>query len=215
VRYLAQATAAIDALGTSLNRLGAAPAEPENLSANPPAYGRRTQVAASRLYSGLLAAWSQRLKSASANMARFFRGLGGQARIAAKRMPPILPAAPLWKNFHQMNVYELAQLTEDLISQQIQVPLATYAKHHHSAAARIASLTHKMNSVHRSLETDLNAILAAKTQSARTSAANRYAHDARRILAIGGLATYAPHAPLTAQLLAFAAGALTTNTPNP
>lgn len=215
LRSLGQAAAAIVAEGTSLNRLATAPATPEDLTGNPPMYSLRLQAAAAELYSGLLAAWSERLQSASTKFARFLRGLGGNAAIAAKRLPKVLPASLLWPAFHRMDVYELAQLTEDLISQQVHVPLANYAKHHAAAKARIARLLRQLNSVHSTLERDLSAIRAASSRTIRTQAANRFARDANRITGIRGLATYAPHAPLTTKLLAFAAGALTTRNPKP
>lgn len=213
VRALGQVTAAEVALATSLDRLGSAPAAPEDLAANPPQYSLRLQAAAAMLYSGLLAAWCERLRTASANMTRFLVSLGGVARRAAGRVPPVQRPSMLWETYHHMNVYGLAQLTEDLLSQEVEVPLRAYAKHHPSAAGQTAAVARQLASVHGSLESDLNAIVEAQGQAAVSAATRRFVHDASSIGVLRGLRKYAPNASMTAELLAFAAGGLTKGNP--
>lgn len=213
---LEQEAAAIGALATSLDRLSSTPPGAESQfgtgAGSAPLDSRRTQVAAGRLYSGLLAAWSDRYKAARRNLAKFLDGLGnGKVRRAANKLAPVLPSAPLWETFHRMNVFEVAQLFSDLTAQNVlnlqQQPSA--------------SLKAKVESGIYGLDQDMyllyQATRARRSSRARrvAAAAHRFKHDADQFAAIPGLAEIAPNAPLSARLFGFAVEGLTTKQPAP
>jgi hypothetical protein len=208
-----QATAAMDALATSLNRLASTPSRPESQfgtgAGSAPLYSRRTQVAAARLYSGLLAAWSERLNAARTNFVHFLEGLGGEAGRVAKKMPPTLRSAPLWATYHHMNVYELAQLFSALIAQSAPSGRPTGA------------LAFQLEAGIQTFGNDLYQIYLASSAprggrvGKLNTAAGKFERDANKFATIPGLAGFAPDAPLSARLFGFAVEGLTGNKPAP
>jgi hypothetical protein len=214
-----QETAAAGALASSLNRLSSTPSAPEALFGSSPGafptYSRRTQVAAARLYSGLLAAWSDRLKAARARVVSFLDGLGSKARRAATKTPPGLPSTLLWKNYHEMNVYEIAQLYSDLEAQNVEDYFATHPSKPTGQLA--AALVAGKNT----LDQDMYQLYLASEAPARAragmlaSAAAKFAKDADAFATIPGLAAIAPDAPLSARLFGFAVEGVTTSKPTP
>jgi hypothetical protein len=215
-----QGTAAAGALATSLNRLSSTPSGPESLYGSSPGafptYSRRTQVAAARLYSGLLAAWSDRLKAARAKVVSFLDGLGSNARRAAPKTPTAFPSTLLWKNFHNMNVYEIAQLYSDLEVQNVEDYIATHPGSEPSAPLAAALVAGKST-----LDQDMYRLYLASEAPRRArpgmlaSAAAKFSKDAEKFATIPGLAAIAPGAPLSAQLFGFAVEGVTTTKPKP
>jgi hypothetical protein len=214
-----QGTAAAGARATSLNRLSSTPSEPEALyGASPgafPTYSRRTQVAAARLYSGLLAAWSDRLKAARAKVVSFLDGLGSSARRAATKTPAF-PSTLLWKNYHAMNVYEIAQLYSDLEVQNVEDYIAM-----HPGSQPTGQLAAALVAGKNTLDQDMYQLYLASEAPIHARAgmlafaAARFTKDAEKFANIPGLAGFAPGAPLSARLFGFAAEGLTTSKPKP
>ncbi|MHB8659782.1 MAG: hypothetical protein ACYC91_17905 [Solirubrobacteraceae bacterium] len=211
-----QESAALGALATSLNRLASTPSRPESQfgtgAGSAPLYSRRTQAAAGRLYSGLLAAWNDRLKTARANLVNFLDSHGGKARRAAARLSPVLPSAPLWASFHHTNVFEAAQLFSALLAQagmsaRGQQPTGLLASKFLAAAQKVNRDMYQLylasRAAHRSRARKLD------------TAANKFERDADKLARIQGLAAYAPIAPLAARLFGFAVEGLTNNKPAP
>ncbi len=215
-----QESAAAGALATTLNRLSATPSGPESqFGSSPgafPTYSRRTQVAASRLYSGLLAAWSDRLNAARANFVHFLDGLGSKAKRAAAKTPPGLPSRLLWKTYHGMNVYEIGQLYLDLETQTIQEYIAT-----HPGSQPSGTLAAALTAGKNTLDEDMYQLYLASSGSGAArarqiaAAAAKFSRDADNFAAIPGLAEVAPEAPLSARLFGFAVEGLTRNEPKP
>jgi hypothetical protein len=217
---LEQETAAAGALATSLNRLSSTPSEPEALYGSSPGafptYSRRTQVAAARLYSGLLAAWSDRLKAARARVVSLLDGLGPKARRAAPKTPQAFPSTLLWKNFHNMNVYEIAQLYSDLEVQNVEDYFAA-----HPGSEPTGQLANELVAGKSTLDQDMYQLYLASEapRPARAgmlaSAAARFTKDADKFATIPGLAAIAPGAPLSAELFGFAVEGVTSSKPKP
>jgi len=217
---LEQESAAAGALATTLNRLSATPSGPESqFGSSPgafPTYSRRTQVAASRLYSGLLAAWSDRLNAARANFVHFLDGLGSKAKRAAAKTPPGLPSKLLWKTYHGMNVYEIGQLYLDLETQTVEEYIAT-----HPGSQPSGTLAAALTAGKNTLDEDMYQLYLASNGSGAArargiaAAGAKFSRDADNFAAIPGLAAIAPEAPLSARLFGFAVEGLTRNKPKP
>jgi hypothetical protein len=209
-----QEEAALGALATTLDRLSSTPSGPESQfgtgAGSAPLYSRRTQVAAGRLYSGLLAAWSDRYKVARKSFVHFLDGLGSRkARRAAANLAPVLPSAPLWATFHRMNLFEAAQLFSDLTAQNV------------SGQRPGGRLGAELYAGYMTLQDDMYHLYQGTGGPRRTSArrilaaATKFKRDADKFASIPGLAAIAPNAPLSARLFGFAVEGLTNRKPSP
>lgn len=208
-----QEVAAATALSTSLNRLSSTPSAPESLYGSTPGafpqYSRRTQVAAARLYSGLLAAWSDRMNTARARFQHYLDGVNRRGKRAAKHLLSGTRSASLWATYHKMNVYEIAQLFSQLMAQNIPSSRPT--------GQLAVELTAGIERFNLDLYNVYQATRAPSHSRARKldAAANKFMHDADKFAAIPGLAAFSPGAPLSARLFGFAVEGLTNTKPAP
>jgi hypothetical protein len=228
---LSQTDAFGAALGTSLNRLSSTPAQPEEVTALPvPKYSRRLQVGASRLYSGLVAAWGERLSSARAAGLAFVRRHRGAAasRAAAAVLPKSAGTKSLWRAFKSLTAPEYAQLTADLYQQVIEDPFLKdvegIAAKAQTSPAQAKEEYEALQPVRESYEAsqkamfaDLGALLeASETPGGNLVPASKAAiAEAAKLPKIHGLSKYAPQAGLVARLVSFGAGAFLPGKPKP
>jgi uncharacterized iron-regulated membrane protein len=159
----------------------------------------------------MLAAWNDRLKTASANLAHFLDGLGGHAKQAAGHMPALLRTGLLWKNYHGMNVFELAQLFIDFTEQALE----------HQNGQPSGQLEAELHSGFQTLEQDSYKLWQAtrgprSTRAERVAtAAQRFRRDADNFAAIHDFSKVYPDGPLSARLFGFTVEGMTNNSPNP
>jgi hypothetical protein len=227
---LSQTNAFGAVLGTSLNRLSSTPAQPEELTAFPvPKYSRRLQVGASRLYSGLLAAWGERQSSARTAVLAFVRRHRG---AAASKAAAVLPQGPdtksLWRAFKSLTAPEYAQLTADLYQQVIEDPflkdVEEIAAKAQTSPAQAKEEYEALQPVRESFQTsqkamfaDLGALLEASESPGGNldPAAKAAIAEAAKLPKVHGLSKYAPQAGLVARLVSFGAGAFLPGKPKP
>lgn len=233
---LSQTDAFGAALGTSLNRLSSTPAQPEEVTALPvPKYSRRLQVGASRLYSGLMAAWGERQSSARAAGLAFVRRHRGAA--ASKAVAAVLPKSAgtksLWRAFKSLTAPEYAQLTADLYQQVIEDPIlkdveGIAAKAQTSPAQAqeeyealqpeaLQPARESFEASQKAMFADLGALLdASETPGGNlVPAAKAAIGEAAKLPRIHGLSKYAPQAGLVGRLVSFGAGAFLPGKPKP
>ena len=227
---LSQTDAFGAALGTSLNRLSSTPAQPEEVTALPvPKYSRRLQVGASRLYSGLMAAWGERQSSArTAGLAFVRRHRGAAASRAAAVLPKSAGTKSLWRAFKSLTAPEYAQLTAGLYQQVIEGP---FLKDMEGIAAKAQTSPEQAREEYEALQpvresfeasqkamfADLGALLdASETPGGNlVPAAKAAIGEAAKLPKIHGLSKYAPQAGLVARLVSFGAGAFLPGKPKP
>jgi hypothetical protein len=227
---LSQTDAFGAALGTSLNRLSSTPAQPEEITALPvPKYSRRLQVGASRLYSGLVAAWGERQSSARTAVLVFVRRHRG---AAASKAAAVLPQGPdtksLWRAFKSLTAPEYAQLTADLYQQVIEDPFLkdveeiaakaqtspAQAKEEYEA---LQPVRESFQASQKAMFADLGALLEASESPGGNldPAAKAAIAEAAKLPKVHGLSKYAPQAGLVARLASFGASAFLPGKPKP
>lgn len=214
VNSFEQLMAVASAAVISEDRFGSAPSEPEDLLASPPVDSRRLQAAAAAMYTGLLAAWSEPVNSARLGLIALLDTLGPTGRVAASRIPQMLAPKLLWQTFHQMSGAEYTQLAEDLLSQTVQEPAATYLRAHPSAPLS-GGQRRMLQTPVTTGGTDAGAITTATTPPNIRRAIGSFDSYLNSLASIPGFHEAAPNGALAIKLLEFTAQAFTKTDPAP